>query len=173
MHNVEYKCELRDLELARTILRAKGASFVSTLEQVDTYYQSANGRLKRRETAGSPTEWIFYDRADRTRPKLSHYSVYTPEQAAERFPGGSLREWVVVSKTRDLFMMGSVRIHLDRVEGLGEFLEFEALVTPSQTVARCHEVLGELTAMLSPALGEAISCSYSDLIAAIRSEPGP
>jgi predicted adenylyl cyclase CyaB len=32
-----------------------------------------------------------------------------------------------VKKQRELFLLGNVRIHLDRVQGLGEFLEFEAV----------------------------------------------
>ena len=56
MHNVEFKCELRDLPLARSILKAKGASFIGELRQTDTYYKISSGRLKKRECEGEPVE---------------------------------------------------------------------------------------------------------------------
>ena len=165
MHNVEYKCELRDLALARSILRAKGASFIGELKQTDTYYRIPNGRLKRRDCEGEPVEYVFYDRPNRTLPKLSHFTLYTEQQALERFGLTALPVWVIVKKSRDLWMIGNTRIHLDQVESLGNFLEFEALVCRDFNVARCHEAIAELRRLLSPALGEAIDCSYSDMIA--------
>ena len=49
MHNVEFKSELRDLELAQSICKAMGATHAEILEQTDTYYKVPSGRLKRRE----------------------------------------------------------------------------------------------------------------------------
>lgn len=165
MHNVEFKCELRDLPLARSILKSKAASFIGELRQTDTYYKIPSGRLKRRDCEGEPVEYVFYDRPNRTLPKLSHFTLYSEQQALERFGLSPLPVWVVVKKVRDLWMMGNTRIHLDRVEGLGNFVEFEALVCRDHNAARCHESIAELRRLLSPALGEAIDCSYSDMIA--------
>lgn len=167
MQNVEFKAELRDPALARTILRAAaiGATWIIQLAQTDTYYRVSSGRLKKRECPGEPTEYIFYDRADRTHPKLSHFKIYSETQALERFGTSPLPVWVVVRKTRDLYMLGNVRIHLDDVENLGKFIEFEALVSPQHNVARCHELIAELREALAPALGEAIATGYSDLLA--------
>jgi adenylate cyclase class IV len=176
MHNVEFKAELRDLALAKTVCSALNATFIGTLEQTDTYYRIPSGRLKKRECVGEPMEFIFYDRANRTRPKLSHFTIYSEQQAAERFGLQPLPIWVVVRKTRDLYMLGSVRIHLDRVEGLGNFLEFEALVSTSQNIARCHEVIAELREAFGPVLGEPIACGYSDLLARegeMEQQPNP
>jgi adenylate cyclase class IV len=39
MENVEFKAELRDIALARTICRAIGASFILTMDQTDTYFR--------------------------------------------------------------------------------------------------------------------------------------
>lgn len=164
MHNVEFKAELRDLALARTVCGVLNATFIGTLEQTDTYYRIPSGRLKKRECVGEPTEYIFYDRANRTRPKLSHFTIYSEQQAAERFGLQPLPVWLVVKKSRDLFMLGSVRIHLDKVEGLGSFIEFEALVSTSQNIARCHEVIADLRESFGPMLGEPIACGYSDLL---------
>lgn len=165
MHNVEYKAELRDLPLARSICRALKASPIITMEQTDTYFRIPSGRLKKRECPGEPTEYIFYDRPDRTRAKLSHFVIYTETQALERFGIQPLPVWVIVKKRRELYMLGSVRIHLDTVEGLGHFLEFEAMVSVSFNIAKCHEAIDKLKKALGPALGEPIACGYSDLLA--------
>lgn len=164
MHNVEFKAELRDLPLARGLLRRLGATFIMALSQTDTYFRIPDGRLKKRECAGEPTEWIFYDRANRLQPKLSHFVIYSENEARVRFGATPLPVWCVVRKVRELFMLGNVRIHLDQVEGLGAFAEFEALVSRSTNVAKCHERVQHLRGMLGPALGEAISCGYADLL---------
>jgi adenylate cyclase class IV len=164
MHNVEFKAEVRDMDLARGICRRAGATFIARLEQVDTYYRVASGRLKRRETRGEATEFIYYERANRTHPKLSHFAIYTEAQAEARFGSEMPPVLVVVSKVRELYMLGRVRVHLDRVEGLGTFLEFEALVSRENTIVDAHAALADLRSAFAPALGEALATSYSDML---------
>ncbi len=169
MQNVEFKAELRDPALARAALRAAGAQPVGTMTQTDTYYRVASGRLKRRETVvdGEPeaVEIIHYERHDRTQPKISRFTIYSEEEAAERFGTLPLPVWLSVHKVRELYMLDHVRVHLDEVQGLGRFIEFEGLVTAKNNVARCHEAIAELRRVLGPALGEAIAGSYADMIA--------
>jgi adenylate cyclase class IV len=62
-------------------------------------------------------------------------------------------------------MHGNVRIHLDQVDGLGRFLEFEALVSRDHNIAQCQEAVTQLKAKFQPVLGELIDCGYSDLLA--------
>jgi adenylate cyclase class IV len=165
MHNVEFKAELRDADLARRVLMAFGARWIISLRQTDTYYRIPAGRLKKRECLGEPTEYIFYDRPDRVSAKLSHFSIYSEPQYLERFGTTPLPAWVTVRKTRDLLMIENVRVHLDDVEGLGKFLEFEALVSPDHNIARCRDTIARLRELISPSLGEPIACGYSDLLA--------
>lgn len=168
MHNIEYKAELRDLPLARGICRVLGAGFIGVLDQIDTYFRIPSGRLKRREawTDGEqePIEYIFYDRPNRARPRLSHFVIYTEKQAIERFGCEPLPVRVVVRKRRELYMRANVRIHLDEVEHLGRFLEFEALVAGDCTLTQCRGSVDELRAAFMPVLGEPIDCGYADLL---------
>lgn len=168
MINVEYKAELRDLRLARIIVGELGARETAVLTQRDTYYKAESGRLKRREIStadgAEPDEWISYDRPERVAARLSRYELMSESEARERFGSVLDEQWLVVAKARELWMLGSVRIHLDNVEGLGRFLELEAVVSPSNNVARCHEQVTELVNALRPALGEPIAASYSDLM---------
>lgn len=165
MRNIELKLELRDPPLARIICRALGARHIATLAQTDTYYQIAHGRLKKRETEGQPTEWVVYERSNDARPRSSDYTLYSEAEAAERFGTLPMPAWVVVRKARELWLHANVRIHLDAVEGLGTFLEFEAAVGGDYDERRCHETLAELREALAPALGEPIAVGYADLLA--------
>lgn len=165
MQNVEFKAELMDLPLARSICRAVGATQIATMQQKDTYYRLPHGRLKKREMPGEPTEYIFYNRPDKMPPKVSQFTIYSENEAITRFGARELLTWLVVNKTRELWMLGNVRIHLDVVDGLGSFIEFEALVTPQQNVARCQDIVADLRRQLHPALGEPVSVGYSDMVA--------
>jgi len=172
MQNVEFKSELRDLPLARTVCRAKGASLIGELRQTDTYFRIPNGRLKKRETDGEPTEYVFYERPNRITAKISNFTIYSEQRALERFGVAPLPIWVVVRKVRELWLISNARIHLDQVESLGNFLEFEALVTRDCGIEAARQCVTELREAFRPCLGEAIDCSYSDLIARDL-EPAP
>jgi adenylate cyclase class 2 len=163
--NVEFKAELRDPNLAASIALALGARHVGTLEQTDTYFKVARGRLKKRETTGEETEWILYHRPDNATTKISEFTLYGEEEAAERFGKSAMPVWVVVKKHRELFLLDNVRIHLDAVEHLGNFLEFEALVRPGRGKVKCDEAVKRLRAEFAPVLGGAIATSYSDMVA--------
>ncbi len=141
-----------------------GAARIGILEQTDTYFRIPDGRLKRREVPGEPTEWIFYHRANRVTAKMSHFTIYSDHEAKARWGLVNLREWVTVAKKRELYLLGNVRIHLDDVVELGTFLEFEAQVSPKFDVQFCHQRLAELRGAFGPILAEAISGSYSDLL---------
>ncbi len=177
MRNVEFKCELRDADAARAQCRALGARLFERITQKDTYFTQADGRLKRREIDGDEVEWILYQRPNRAGAKLSDYSIYSEEEAEARFGKRLLRHpWVEVVKTREVWLFKNIRVHLDEVEGLGPFLEFEAQVTDEHDEASCTAEVAELRAAFGPILGEAIAESYSDLMARKqdeeRGEPG-
>ena len=170
MRNVEFKARLTDPDRAEQICRELGAKHTGQLSQRDTYFRVARGRLKRRETDGELTEWIEYFRPDRDDARNSDYSVMTPRQAAERFDVEALRQLVVVQKRRELFWSGRVRIHLDRVVGLGDFLEFEALVDAAQTQDQAERALEQLRRRVKSCLGPPVAHSYSDLL--LERSPG-
>jgi adenylate cyclase class IV len=166
MRNLEFKCELRDAERATEICRDLGASRGGRLLQIDTYYRVPRGRLKRRETAGQPDQWIFYDRANRHDAKLSDYTIHGRDEAEAHFGWSALPVWLVVDKRRDLWLLGEVRIHLDEVLKLGRFFELEALVTTTQSLDQCQERVRSLRSAFAAVLGTPVDGSYSDLLAA-------
>ncbi len=173
MQNIEIKIELRDLPLARTLLARLGAVKVERLTQTDTYYRLADGRLKKREMTGEgalkagATEWIFYHRDNQARPRSSQFRLYSENEARAFFGPVEPPVWLVVKKIREVYMAGpghAVRVHLDEVEGLGRFLEFEALVTPHLSEEAAHAAVDDLRRALAPVLGEPLAVSYSDML---------
>ena len=164
MQNIEFKSSLSDIVAAQAQCRQLGARHITRLEQTDIYYRLPDGRLKRRSAPGEPIEWIFYHRKDAVRPRMSNYTILSDAQARLRWGTHSLREWLTVKKSRDLWMLDNVRIHLDEVDDLGTFLEFEAMVSKLHTVKTCHEQVATLREVFGPILGEPVSSSYSDLM---------
>ena len=173
MQNYEYKAELRDPQIARMICQKIGAPLAVRLRQTDTYYNIARGRLKKRQAiaidraVGSPepVEYIFYDRPTTVTPKVSDFHLYTQAEVIERFGQAPLPEWLVVEKTREVYIWNNVRIHLDEVVDLGWFFEFEILVAGNEPEGQVEQTATELRATFAPALGEPIAGSYSDLLA--------
>jgi len=165
---IEFKAELRDVGMARKICEAIGAEHFVTVDQADTYYRVTSGRLKRRETTrdgrAEPVEYIQYERADRTLPKRNEMTVYSEDEARERFGSQELPVQCVVRKRREEYRLENLLIHLDEVEGLGRFIEFEALLSPAHNVAACHEAIGMLRQAFEHAMGEPISSGYADLV---------
>ena len=165
MQNVECKCEVQDAELARLMLIGVGARHVGALTQVDTFYRIPDGRLLRRETTGDAPEYLFYHRHNRVTPRLAHFTVYNEQEMRTRFGATPLPVWVVVHKTRDIWMQGDVTIHLDHVDNLGDFAEFVVLVRRDRHAGICHRAINELRQQLAPALGGMIATSYADMLA--------
>ena len=165
MHNIEFKAELRDLEAARQQCKQLGAVKMGVLQQTDTYYRLADGRLKRREAPGEPTEWIFYHRRNIVRPRMCDYAILSDAQARRRWGTQSLKKWVTVVKQRELWLLENVRIHLDRVRGLGTYIEFEAAVSREHDTKSCHKTINDLREVFTTTMGEPVGPSYSDLVA--------
>lgn len=168
MRNVEFKAELRDLSLARAIVGRLGGSWAETIRQRDTYFRVPSGRLKRREIEGEATEWIEYDRPEGPGSRISEYTIRSEEEALAWYGEMEIPTWAVVVKVREVYLLGNVRIHLDRVEGLGDFIEFEAVLArgageDEERAARAS--LKDLRERLGPVLGEAIAVGYADLVA--------
>jgi len=127
--NLELKARCADLELARERAREIATAWLGVDEQVDTYFEARAGRLKLRESSLSGAQLVPYIRADAPQAKRSDYQVI----AVEDGPGlvsllsAMLGVHRVVRKRREIALFENVRIHLDRVEGLGTFIELEAV----------------------------------------------
>jgi len=73
-----------------------------------------------------------------------------------------------VQKQRWLLMVGATRIHLDRVAGLGDFMELEVVLHESQSDAEGGAIAEALMRVLGLADAERLAGAYLDLLAATR-----
>jgi homotetrameric cytidine deaminase len=165
--NVEIKARDPDPEATAARCLALGAVDHGVLEQRDTYFAGRHGRLKLREDPGAGAELIAYRRPDATDAAHSTFirAAASDPAALREALDAALGATVVVVKRRRLFMWGNVRIHLDDVEGLGTFLELEALVGPGlNDPAEAEGKIARLRSELEIADDALIAVGYSDLL---------
>lgn len=164
--NVEFKARCADLDALRQRVQALGARAAGVLRQRDTYFRCTAGRLKLREIEGDGAELIGYHRADEAKGRLCEYCrTPIPEPAVLRtLLTNSLGLRGVVEKARELWLWENVRIHLDTVERLGTFLELEAMLTDTATVADGEQLLAELVRHFDLKPADLIPVSNIDLL---------
>lgn len=166
--NIEIKARIDSLEWLLPRARAVAGSEPQLIEQDDTFFAVAHGRLKLRQFANGTAELIHYHRADHADAKASDYvRVPVPDAAP-------LREALAracgllgrVRKQRWLLLAGPTRIHLDRVDGLGDFMELEVVLRDGQGDAEGVAIAEALMRDLGLENAERLPGAYLDLLAA-------
>ncbi|RMC22792.1 hypothetical protein DUI87_00203 [Hirundo rustica rustica] len=113
-------------------------------------------------------ELIFYERPDSAGPKLSSFTI-TPTADPEGLQAvlaQSLGTLGTVTKERLLLLLGQTRLHLDRVQGLGDFLELEVVLRPEQSVEDGQRLARELLRDLGIGERDLVCGAYLDLLLA-------
>jgi adenylate cyclase class IV len=164
--NIEVKARCKDLTAAREAARSLGAEFAGILEQRDTYFVAAHGRLKLREIAGASAELIAYSRDDTAAVRGSDYRLIpVPDPAALRAAlAAALGVRIEVVKRRELWLWRGVRIHLDEVSELGTFVELEAVMAAGEADEEGHRKVAVLREALGIAEADLLARSYADLL---------
>lgn len=167
MTNIEIKARCPDTSRAEENLNSLGAGPAGTFHQKDTYFKVDKGRLKLRELGPDEGHLIFYRRDDAPGPKRSDYEIAftTDPEALREMLRGVLGAWVEVEKTRQVWLWENVRIHLDDVKGLGQFVELEA-ATDEKGVIESHQRVETLMRALEIKSDELVESSYGDMLAA-------
>ena len=165
--NIEIKARIASVEavLARAASIADGAPVV--IDQDDTFFAVAHGRLKLRRFADGSAELIQYHRDDRADAKASDY-VRVPVADADALAEALTRACGTrgrVRKRRLLLMAGQTRIHLDCVDGLGDFLELEVVLSEGQSDAEGTAIAERLMTALAIAPEDRLAGAYLDLAA--------
>lgn len=112
----------------RDILITQGARYIGRDHQIDTYYQTPKGRLKLR-CGNIENALIAYTRKNVSSPKLSDVLLYKTLDAAslQEILDRTFDRQTVVDKTRDIYFIDNIKFHVDDVQGLGVFVEIEAI----------------------------------------------
>ncbi|HXW83688.1 MAG TPA: class IV adenylate cyclase [Candidatus Binataceae bacterium] len=165
MTNLEAKFRLRDLKRARTAAESIGYRYRETWRQRDTFFRVARGKLKiREEPRGAML--IYYAREERNTLQVSSYEIVSVAEPAKlrAILASALGVLGEVRKERTLLMRDWVRLHLDQVEGLGEFGEIEAVIAAGDEPELSRAAVEELLAALGVERGALIAQSYFELI---------
>ncbi len=189
MTNFEFKARLHDLQQVQSVMQQRRVELFSVMLQTDTYFRVPHGRLKLREISFLPTseamqtlpsprsELIFYQRPDHAEVKRSDYLI-APVVSADALRAvldASLGARVVVKKRRALYLLGyrerpydpqapHIRVHLDQVEDLRNFVEIEAIVGEGITFEQAESEAQSLLEKFGVQKNDLITGSYADLL---------
>ena len=125
---IEFKARTSDKEAKEKTLLSLNPVFKGEDQQVDTYFNVDKGRLKLRE-GRLENALIWYNRTDEAGSKHSQVLLH------KHNPDPALKEMltlvhgikVIVNKKRRIYFVDNVKFHFDEVEGLGTFIEVEAI----------------------------------------------
>jgi predicted adenylyl cyclase CyaB len=170
--NIEIKAKIVSLDKILSIVEEISDSIPELLVQEDTFFNSPKGRLKIRIFEDTTGELIYYKRLNVCGPKRSRYQIF---QLADPNPA---KRWFsemfgikgVVRKRRTLYKIGNTRIHLDRVDSLGDFIELEVVFGDNDTIETGKDIVDNLMRKLNIYSKNLISGAYIDLIASQQSK---
>jgi predicted adenylyl cyclase CyaB len=164
--NIEIKAHIENV----TSLGAKVAELASEgpleIAQDDTFFACDNGRLKLRAFSTDAGELIFYRRVNQAGPKESFYlrSLTTSPETLRESLTLAYGQIGRIRKYRTLYLVGRTRVHLDRVEGLGHFLELEVMLVDDEPAEQAIREASELMDQLGIQPEQLIEGAYIDLL---------
>ena len=163
--NIEIKARARSFENIKTRAEELSDTAVQIIPQTDIFFNTAQGRLKLRILADH-AQLIYYTRPDQDGPKRSDYHITrsTDPENLKRVLEFAYGIRGIVRKTRYLYVVGQTRIHLDDVEGLGQFMELEVVMQEGQSDAEGQNIAEELMAELGVERDDLIDGAYMDLL---------
>jgi predicted adenylyl cyclase CyaB len=164
--NIEIKARCSDPGMIRNTISERNAIFKGEDHQIDTYFNCRHGRLKLRE-GNIEHHLIHYHREDEIGPKKSIVTLYQPEpnSSLKQILIDSLGILTVVDKKREIYFIDNIKFHIDRVIGLGSFVEIEAIdskgsIGEEKLQSQCEEYIK----LFQIKANDLIDCSYSDLL---------
>jgi len=164
--NFEIKAKCQNPDKIRKILKSKNAIYKGKDRQIDTYFNVRSGRLKLRE-GNIENYLIYYEREDKKGPKKSNVVLFKTDTASslKELLAKALGVLVVVDKKREIYFIENVKFHIDKVKGLGSFIEIEAMDNKGtdakeELLKQCKFYLN----LFKISKKDLISVSYSDLL---------
>ncbi len=132
--------------------------------QRDIYFEVPHGGLKLREESPGRPHLIQFQRASQPQQRKSSYRIVPVDDSIvlRAALAEALGERGVVVKRRHLFIWRDVRIHVDDVQGLGSFIELEAVAPRESDLAHEHELVIELRDVLGLEDERLCASGYAD-----------
>jgi predicted adenylyl cyclase CyaB len=163
--NIEIKARARNFDDIKSRAEKLSDTPVSVIAQEDIFFHTPQGRLKLR-ILRDHAELIYYTRPDQEGPKRSDYHITRSDDPKNLKCVLELAYGVrgVVKKTRYLYLVGQTRLHLDDVEGLGQFMELEVVMQEGQSDAEGQKIAEDLMSTLGVERTDLIDGAYMDLL---------
>lgn len=164
--NYEFKARTARLDELEALLKQHNPRFLGEDHQADTYFNVSVGRLKLRE-GNIENALIHYKRSDLAGAKTSEVLLYehAPDLTLKQILTTALGIKVVVNKARRIYFIGNIKFHFDRVEGLGEFVEVEAIDrTDTVETEELKRQCAEYEELFQIPSEDYVAVSYSDLL---------
>ena len=164
--NIEIKARARDFDEIRRRAESLSSAPMEAIPQEDIFFHTAQGRLKLRILSEDRAQLIYYTRPDQEGPKRSDYHIVHTSDPANLKRVLELAYGIrgVVRKTRYLYLVGQTRVHLDDVEGLGQFMELEVVMREGQSDQEGQTIAQELMASLGVERTDLLEGAYMDLL---------
>ncbi|XP_041452047.1 uncharacterized protein LOC121405442 [Drosophila obscura] len=171
--NVEIKARIpggsedfvRRLDISK---RLTGSQAGELIVQRDVFFESPlGGRLKLRYLqAPARSQLVYYNRPDVAGPKLSCFNKIEVDEPAvlEKILAQTNGIQGQLAKKRHLFIHEQTRIHLDEVQDLGHFMEFEVCLRPEQTLEEGQTIAEQLAATFGIQKADLMTGSYFDAL---------
>lgn len=168
--NIEVKARARHFAEIKARAEKLSDTPVEVIPQEDIFFNTPQGRLKLRVFLGEKGQLIYYTRPDQEGPKRSDYYIsYTSDPAnLKRVLELACGIRGVVRKTRYLYLVGQTRVHLDDVEGLGQFMELEVVMREGQSDAEGQAIAEGLLERLGVEKSDLLEGAYMDLLESSR-----
>ena len=165
LKNIEIKAHLNNYDETRALVEIFCPEPERTEQQVDTFFNTDKGRLKLRE-ASTKSALIYYDRPDTVDPSPSDIAISFIDEpdTLKDVLSKSLGIRRIVKKERTLYLYGQTRIHLDKVEGLGNFLELEVVLEENQSEEDGKQIAQDILNKLNINDSDLLDKAYVDLL---------
>jgi len=164
--NIEIKARIRDFTDIKSRAEKLSDTPVEVIPQEDIFFNTLQGRLKLRILASDRAQLIYYTRPDQEGPKRSDYHISHTSDPENLKRVLELAYGIrgVVKKTRYLYLVGQTRVHLDDVEGLGQFMELEVVMRDGQGDAEGEKIADRLMVSLGVERSDLLEGAYMDLL---------
>lgn len=161
--NLEIKIKLDNTSQINSIRNSLSKYSRSVEKQIDIYYKVSKGRLKLRIINDKEGSLILYNRVEKKGKRISHYTISKTKDFKELdfILTRQFDTLIKVIKKREIYILKNVRVHLDKVSGLGNYLEIEIIYSD---LMKAKKQMAELIKLLHLDEKKFIKNSYSDLL---------
>lgn len=166
--NIEIKARVRSFAEIQARAELLSNTPVEVITQEDIFFKVSQGRLKLRILSENRGQLIYYTRPDQEGPKRSDYHISHTSDPENLKRVLELAYGIrgIVLKRRYLYIVGQTRVHLDDVQGLGQFMELEVVMREGQSDADGQAIAEGLMASLGVERSDLLEGAYIDLLEA-------